>query len=85
MPEETQHQFDHARRAGFGPSDDIRQQRAQGALVKEEVAPAPGAAPEPIWMALGYEAVRQVMGDHVRFSNQRRFRAQAVRGGSKHR
>ncbi|KOT56572.1 MULTISPECIES: cytochrome P450 [Streptomyces] len=85
MPDESQHQFDHARRAGFGPSDDIRRQRAQGALVREEVAPAPGAAPEPIWMALSYEAVRQVMGDHVRFSNQRRFRAQAIRGGSKHR
>ncbi|MEU5264296.1 cytochrome P450 [Amycolatopsis sp. NPDC021455] len=58
----------HIRRQGLDPADELR---AAGQLTKVTVGS--GADAVTTWMATGYAVVRQVMGDHRRFSTRRRW------------
>lgn len=58
----------HIRRQGLDPADELR---AAGPLTRVTVGT--GADAETIWMAAGHTVVRQVLGDHQRFSTRRRW------------
>ncbi|MCS7477861.1 cytochrome P450 [Umezawaea endophytica] len=58
----------HIRRHGLDPADELL---AAGALTKVTVGT--GADAVTSWMATTHAAVRQVMGDHQRFSTRRRW------------
>ena len=58
----------HIRRQGFGPAEELR---SAGTLSKITIGTGAGA--ESSWLAAGYAVVRQVLGDHRRFSNRRRW------------
>ncbi|GAB3812903.1 cytochrome P450 [Micromonospora zhanjiangensis] len=66
----------HARRQGFDPADDLR---AAGKLTK--ITLGSGAEASPTWLAAGHAVVRQVLGDHQRFSARRRFNPRDEIGG----
>lgn len=58
----------HILREGFGPAGELR---AAGKLTK--VSLGSGAEATTVWLAAGHGVVRQVLGDHKRFSTRRRF------------
>jgi oxidation protein CepF len=66
----------HVRRQGFDPADELR---AAGSLTK--ISLGSGAETASIWMAAGHAVVRQVLGDHTRFSTRRRFDRRDEIGG----
>ncbi|MFH8409344.1 cytochrome P450 [Streptomyces sp. NPDC018019] len=71
MPEDTSRRFERAPRAGFGPGAYTRELHEKAPLSKIEMGPIPDsdAGRAAVWMVTGYHEVRQVLGDHVRFSN----------------
>jgi oxidation protein CepF len=66
----------HIRRQGLDPADELR---AAGPLTKVSVGS--GADAVTTWMATGHAVVRQVMGDHKRFSTRRRWDRRDEIGG----
>ena len=66
----------HTRRQGFGPADELR---AAGKLTRISIGS--GAEATSIWLAAGHAVVRQVLGDHKRFSTRRRFNPRDEIGG----
>ncbi|MFI9452345.1 cytochrome P450 [Amycolatopsis sp. NPDC052450] len=66
----------HIRRHDLDPADELR---AAGPLSKVTVGT--GADAETIWMAAGHSVVRQVLGDHKRFSTRRRWHERDEVGG----
>ncbi|MDH6709354.1 oxidation protein CepF [Kitasatospora sp. MAA19] len=58
----------HTRRQGFDPADELR---AAGTLTRITIGS--GAEATTTWLATGHAVVRQVLGDHTRFSTRRRF------------
>lgn len=66
----------HIRRQGFDPADELR---AAGKLSKITVGS--GAEATSTWMAAGQAVVRQVLGDHKRFSTRRRWDPRDEIGG----
>jgi cytochrome P450 len=61
----------YARRDRFDPADELGRLRAETPLTKIEVGS--GAATRSVWLATGYDEVRRILGDAVRFSTRRRF------------
>ncbi|MFJ8536913.1 cytochrome P450 [Streptomyces sp. NPDC093591] len=66
----------HVRRQGLDPADELL---AAGPLTKVTVGS--GADAETRWMATTHAVVRQVMGDHKRFSTRRRWDRRDEIGG----
>ncbi|PPK68810.1 Kineomicin cross-linking monooxygenase [Actinokineospora auranticolor] len=66
----------HIRRQDLDPADELR---AAGALTRVTVGT--GADAETHWMATGHALVRQVFGDHKRFSTRRRWDPRDEIGG----
>nr|AGS49783.1 putative cytochrome P450 hydroxylase [uncultured bacterium esnapd15] len=66
----------HIRRQGFDPADDLR---AAGKLTRISIGS--GAEATSTWLAAGHAVVRQVLGDHKRFSTRRRFDPRDEIGG----
>ena len=66
----------HIRRQGFDPADELR---AAGQLTRVTVGSGADAA--TTWMAAGHAVVRQVLGDHKRFSTRRRWDRRDEIGG----
>jgi len=58
----------HTLRQGFDPGDELR---AAGKLTR--ISLGSGAEAAGVWLAAGHGVVRQVLGDHQRFSTRRRF------------
>ena len=58
----------HIRRHGLDPADELR---AAGTLSRITIGS--GADAETSWLAAGHAVVRQVLGDHQRFSTRRRW------------
>jgi len=58
----------HTRRQGLDPADELR---AAGTLSRITIGS--GADAETSWLAAGHAVVRQVLGDHQRFSTRRRW------------
>ncbi|MFH8980055.1 cytochrome P450 [Streptomyces varsoviensis] len=75
MPQEIQHEFDHARRTGFGPGAPVRRLHARAPVNRVAVAPGPNVSADgpPVWLVTGYEEVRRVLADHARFSTRLQF------------
>ena len=67
----------HTRRQGLDPADELR---AAGTLSKITIGT--GADAEVTWLATGYDVVRQVLGDHKRFSTRRRWNERDEIGGT---
>jgi oxidation protein CepF len=67
----------HIRRQGFDPADELR---AAGKLTRISIGSGAGA--ESTWLAAGHAVVRQVLGDHKRFSTRRRFDRRDEIGGT---
>ncbi|MGW0537135.1 cytochrome P450 [Streptomyces sp. NPDC003032] len=59
----------HTRRTRFDPADELRRLSADGPVTR--VSLAPGTGDRPLWLVTGYDEVRQVLGDQVRFSTSR--------------
>jgi len=59
----------YVRRERLDPAAELRLLRAEGPLTKVPVESEGGS----IWVATGYEEVRRILADHVRFSTRRRF------------
>ncbi|MEU7575988.1 cytochrome P450 [Streptomyces sp. NPDC041068] len=59
----------HTRRTRFDPADELRGLSAEGPVSRVRLAP--GAGERPLWLVTGYDEVRQVLGDQVRFSTSR--------------
>ncbi|MFJ2647240.1 cytochrome P450 [Streptomyces sp. NPDC087420] len=70
MPRETPAVPVHTRRTRFDPADDLRTLTGGRPVVRLPVGP--GTDGRPVWLVTGYEEVRQVLGDHTRFSTRRR-------------
>ncbi|MCI3928116.1 cytochrome P450 [Streptomyces sp. AN091965] len=66
----------HIRRQGLDPADELL---AAGPLTR--VTSGSGADAETRWMATSHAVVRQVMGDHKRFSTRRRWDRRDEIGG----
>lgn len=66
----------HTRRQGFDPADELR---SAGTLTKITIGS--GADAETSWLAAGHAVVRQVLGDHKRFSTRRRWHQRDEVGG----
>nr|ADU56059.1 hypothetical protein CA37-36 [uncultured organism CA37] len=66
----------HTRRQGFDPADELR---AAGKLTRISIGS--GAEATSTWLAAGHAVVRQVLGDHKRFSTRRRFNPRDEIGG----
>ncbi|OXM47312.1 cytochrome P450 [Amycolatopsis alba] len=66
----------HIRRQGLDPADELL---AAGALTRVTIGS--GADAETHWMATAHAVVRQVMGDHQRFSTRRRWDPRDEIGG----
>ncbi|GLY02203.1 cytochrome P450 [Actinoplanes sp. NBRC 101535] len=67
----------HVRRHDLDPADELR---AAGPLSR--IVVGTGADAEHTWMAAGHAEVRQVLGDHQRFSTRRRFDRRDEAGGT---
>ncbi|MEV0320296.1 cytochrome P450 [Streptomyces sp. NPDC050658] len=61
----------HTRRERFDPAAELRLLTAGQAVTRVDVGP--GADGVPVWLVTGHAEVRQVLGDHRRFSTRRRF------------
>ncbi|MFH8566278.1 cytochrome P450 [Streptomyces sp. NPDC017988] len=68
----------HTRRTRFDPAAELRRLADDGPVTR--VSLAPGTGDRPLWLVTGYDEVRQVLGDHVRFSTSR-FGARPAAGG----
>lgn len=66
----------HTRRQGFDPADELR---SAGTLTRITIGS--GADAETTWLAAGHALVRQVLGDHKRFSTRRRWDRRDQVGG----
>lgn len=66
----------HTRRQGFDPADELR---SAGTLTRITIGS--GADAETTWLAAGHAVVRQVLGDHKRFSTRRRWHRRDQVGG----
>lgn len=66
----------HTRRHGFDPADELR---SAGTLTPITIGS--GADAETTWLATGHAVVRQVLGDHQRFSTRRRWNPRDEVGG----
>jgi oxidation protein CepF/oxidation protein CepG len=66
----------HIRRQGLDPAEELL---SAGALTKVTVGS--GADAVTVWMATSHAVVRQVMGDHKRFSTRRRWDRRDDTGG----
>lgn len=66
----------HTRRQGFDPADELR-----AAATLSRITIGSGADAENTWLAAGYAVVRQVLGDHKRFSTRRRWDRRDEIGG----
>jgi oxidation protein CepF/oxidation protein CepG len=66
----------HTRRQGLDPADELR---AAGKLTR--ISLGSGAEATSTWLAAGHSVVRQVLGDHQRFSTRRRFAEDDHAGG----
>lgn len=66
----------HTRRQGLDPADELRW---AGTLTRITIGS--GADAEPTWLAAGHAVVRQVLGDHQRFSTRRRWDRRDEVGG----
>ncbi|MCF3122648.1 cytochrome P450 [Streptomyces arenae] len=69
MAHETSQLPPHTRRTRFDPADELRGLAADGPVTRVRLAP--GAGERPLWLVTGYDEVRQVLGDQVRFSTSR--------------
>jgi oxidation protein CepF len=67
----------HVRRQGFDPADELRR---AGTLTRITIGS--GADAETSWLAAGHAVVRQVLGDHKRFSTRRRWDPRDEIGGT---
>lgn len=67
----------HVRRRDFDPGDELR---AAGELTR--ISLGSGAEAGSTWLAAGHAVVRQVLGDHRRFSTRRRFHPGDEIGGT---
>ncbi|AZM50113.1 cytochrome P450 [Streptomyces sp. WAC 06738] len=61
----------YTRRTRFDPAAELRAIAAERPVTRIDVGP--GDSEEYVWLVTGYDEVRQVLGDHVRFSTRRRF------------
>ena len=61
----------YAVRDGLDPAGELGRLRAETPLTRIEVGS--GTASRSIWLATGYDEVRQILGDPIRFSTRRRF------------
>ncbi|MEO3765435.1 cytochrome P450 [Streptomyces sp. B8F3] len=61
----------YTRRTRFDPAAELRGIAAERPVTRIDVGP--GDSEEHVWLVTGYDEVRQVLGDHVRFSTRRRF------------
>ncbi|CAM5626345.1 Cytochrome P450 OS=Streptomyces alboniger OX=132473 GN=CP975_32055 PE=3 SV=1 [Streptomyces alboniger] len=61
----------HTRRTRFDPADELRRMTGGRPVVPME-GHDPRAEGGTVWLVTGYHEVRQVLGDHVRFSTRRR-------------
>jgi oxidation protein CepF len=66
----------HTRRLGFDPAEELR---SAGTLSRITIGS--GADAEPTWLAAGHAVVREVLGDHQRFSTRRRWDRRDEVGG----
>jgi cytochrome P450 len=57
----------HMRRVGFSPTEELGRLRTEAPVTKIEVTP--GSTPIPVWLVTRYDDVREILGDHSRFSN----------------
>jgi cytochrome P450 len=71
MPAETRADLIYARRERFDPAGELRLLRAETPITRITVGT--GSASRSLWLATGYDEVRQILGDPVRFSTRRRF------------
>ncbi|MFE0178381.1 cytochrome P450 [Streptomyces sp. NPDC059002] len=70
MPQERATIPVHTRRTGFDPADELRGLTEDRPVITLDDDPrADGGR---VWLVTGYQEVRQVLGDHVRFSTRRR-------------
>jgi oxidation protein CepF/oxidation protein CepG len=61
----------YTRRTRFDPAAELRRLAAERPVTRIDVGP--GDSEEFVWLVTGYDEVRQVLGDHVRFSTRRHF------------
>ncbi|MCC5036791.1 cytochrome P450 [Streptomyces sp. WAC 00631] len=61
----------YTRRDRFDPAAELRRLTAGKAVTAIDVGPGTGGV--PVWLVTGHAEVRQVLGDHRRFSTRRRF------------
>ncbi|MGX2997538.1 cytochrome P450 [Streptomyces sp. JNUCC 64] len=80
MPRETRAVPVHTRRDRFDPAGDLRALTRGRPVVPLPVGP--GTDGTPVWLVTGYAEVRQVLGDHVRFSTRRRAPGASGRPGA---
>ncbi|WP_326799794.1 cytochrome P450 [Streptomyces sp. NBC_01808] len=70
----------YTRRTRFDPAAELRAIAAERPVTRIDVGP--GDSEEYVWLVTGYDEVRQVLGDHVRFSTRRRFGREARADGT---
>ncbi|WP_407562714.1 cytochrome P450 [Streptomyces sp. 184] len=70
----------YTRRTRFDPAAELRRLAAERPVTRVDVGP--GDSEEFVWLVTGYDEVRQVLGDHVRFSTRRRFGSAARTDGT---
>ncbi|WP_172384299.1 cytochrome P450 [Streptomyces sp. MNP-20] len=68
----------HTRRDRFDPAGDLRALAARTPVSRIDVGP--GTDGRPVWLVTGHAEVRQVLGDHLRFSTRRRFGSRTASG-----
>ncbi|MGW7078467.1 cytochrome P450 [Streptomyces sp. NPDC054866] len=68
----------YVRRDGFGPAEELRRLAEGRPVTRIDVGP--GTDGVPVWLVTGHAEVRQVLGDHRRFSTRRRFGPRSPRG-----
>ncbi|MER6528567.1 cytochrome P450 [Streptomyces sp. NPDC001508] len=61
----------HTRRTGLDPAAELRRLTAGRPVTR--IDGGPHAYGRTVWLVTGYHEVRQVLGDHARFSTRRRF------------
>ncbi|WP_371749376.1 cytochrome P450 [Streptomyces sp. NBC_01283] len=70
----------HTRRERFGPAEELRRLSEGRPVTRIDVGP--GTDGVPVWLVTGHAEVRQVLGDHRRFSTRRRFGPASARSSS---
>ncbi|MFJ8503642.1 cytochrome P450 [Streptomyces avermitilis] len=69
----------HTRRDRFDPAGELRLMAGGEPVTRIDGGPQAGDV--PVWLVTGYAEVRQVLGDHRRFSTRRRFGARTAPDG----